>query len=183
MERLLVLYHMSDKNFINYNWMSTVADHVLDFDESFYIGAGVSRLHKKDNLDPSKVEEDDIVFVKTDYIYHGNFINILKLIKNKFTLISAGSSYNVSFGHPSYLDILNSDKVKYWFCTNPPNIDHPKLIAMPIGFEEKEREGGDQEGYKKHWDNKLRWEIKLINFICLIILWATTPAEIKTSNT
>ena len=141
--------------------MPTVADHVLDFDDSFYINAGISRLHKKDNLDPSKVKEDDIVFVKTDYIYHGEFINILKLIKNKFTLVSAGSSYNVSYGHPSYLDILNSDKVKHWFCTNPPNIDHPKLTAMPIGFEEKEREGGDQEVIKKHWDNKLRWEDKV----------------------
>jgi len=141
--------------------MPTVADHVLDFDDSFYINLGISRLHKKDDLDPSKVKEGDIVFVKTDYIYHGEFIKILKLIKNKFTLISAGSSYNVSLGHPSYLDILNSDKVKYWFCTNPPNIDRPKLIAMPIGFEEKEREGGDQEVIKKHWDNKLRWEDKI----------------------
>ena len=32
---------------------------------------------------------------------------------------------------------------------------------MPIGFEEKEREGGDQEVIKKHWDNKLRWENKI----------------------
>ena len=147
--------------FINYNWMPTVADHVLDFDDSFYVNAGISRLHQKENLHPDEVKEGDIVFVKTDYIYHGQFINILKLIKNKFTLISAGSSYNVSLGHPSYLDILNSDKVKYWFCTNPPNIDHPKLIATPIGFEEKEREGGDQEVIKKHWDNKLRWDDKI----------------------
>ena len=148
-------------DFINYNWMPTISDHVIDSDDNFYINAGISRLHQKENLQPEDVKENDIVFVKTDYIYHGQFINVLKLIKNKFTLISAGSSYNVSYGHPSYLDILNSDKVKYWFCTNPPNIDHPKLIGMPIGFEEKEREGGDQEVIKKHWDNKLRWEDKI----------------------
>jgi len=152
---------MSDLHFINYNWMPTVADHVLDFDESFYIGAGVSRLHKKNHLDPAEVKEGDIVFVKTDYIYQGYFIDALKLIKNKFTLISGISAHNVELGHSSYLDILNSDKVKYWFCTNPPNVDSLKIIGLPIGFEEKEREGGDQEVIKKHWDNKLRWEDKI----------------------
>ena len=78
--------------------MPTVADHVLDFDESFYIGAGVSRLHKKNHLDPAEVKEGDIVFVKTDYIYHGYFVDVLKLIKNKFTLISGISAYNVESG-------------------------------------------------------------------------------------
>ena len=152
---------MSDLKFINYNWMPTVADHVIDFDNSFYVNAGISRLHQKENLQPEDVKDGDIVFVKTDYVYHGQFIDVLKLIKNKFTLITAGSSYNVSYGHPSYLDILNSDKIKYWFCTNPPNIDHPKLIAMPIGFEEKERAGGDQQIIKKHWDNNISWENKI----------------------
>ena len=33
--------------FINYNWMPTVADHILDFDESFYRNIGISRLHEK----------------------------------------------------------------------------------------------------------------------------------------
>jgi hypothetical protein len=162
--------------------MPTVADHVLDFDDSFYINAGISRLHQKENLQPDDVKEGDIVFVKTDYVYHGQFINILRLIKNKFTLITAGSSYNVSYGHPSYLDILNSDKVKYWFCTNPPNIDHPKLIAMPIGFEEKEREGGDQEVIKKHWDKKLRWENKINKLYLSYHTLGNNPSRDKNIN-
>ena len=141
--------------------MPTVSDHVIDFDNSFYVNAGTSRLHEKENLQPDDVKDGDIVFVKTDYIYHGQFIHVLKNIKNKFTLVTAVSSYNVSYGHPSYLDILGSEKIKYWFCTNPPNIDHPKLIGMPIGFEEKEREGGNQEIIRKHWDNKVAWEDKI----------------------
>ena len=31
-----------------------------------------------------------------------------------------------------------------WFCTNPPELPHRKLHAIPIGFEEYERPGGNQ---------------------------------------
>ena len=168
--------------FINYNWMPTVADHILDFDESFYRNIGISRLHEKNNFNPAEVKDGDIIFVKTDYIHHGYFVDVLKLIKNKFTLISGISAHNVELGHSSYLDILNSDKVKYWFCTNPPNIDHPKLIAMPIGFEEKEREGGNQEVIKKHWDNKLRWEDKINKLYLSYHTLGNNPSRDKNIN-
>jgi len=150
---------MSD--FINYNWMPTIADHCLDSPEEFYINAGVSRLHDKFEFNPEDVKEDDIIFVKTDYIYNGNFINLLKAIKHKFTLISAISSYNVGLGHPSYIDIINSDKIKHWFCTNPPDVDSEKVTGLPIGFEEREREGGNQEVIRKHWKDKPRWQDKI----------------------
>ena len=74
---------MSDLQFINYNWMPTVADHVVDASEDFYKGAGVSRLHDKNSINPLEVKDGDIVFVKTDYIYHGEFQKfILPKIKN-----------------------------------------------------------------------------------------------------
>ena len=148
-------------NFINYNWMPTIADHCLDAPEEFYINAGVSRLHDKCEFNPEDVKEDDIIFVKTDYIYNGYFINLLNAIKNKFTLVSGISSYNVGLGHPSYIDILNSNKVKHWFCTNPPDVDSKKITGLPIGFEEKEREGGNQEVARKHWKDKPRWQDKI----------------------
>jgi len=31
------------------------------------------------------------------------------------------------------------------------------LIPIPIGFEEKERDGGNQEILRKHWNNKTYW--------------------------
>jgi len=135
-----------NNNFINYNWMPTIADHVLDLDESFYIGAGVSRLHNIDSFDPDLVNEGDVIFVKTDFIFNGQFQNlILPKIKNPFKLISAISSYHIGSNNNSYLKILNSDKLIRWSCTNPPEVDNDKIIPLPIGFEEKERDGGNQE--------------------------------------
>ena len=141
--------------------MPLVANHCWDSPKEFYASVGVSRLHDKDGINPDEVKKDDIVFVKTDYIYNGNFINLLKAIKHKFTLISAISSYNVGLGHPSYIDIINSDKIKHWFCTNPPNVDSEKVTGLPIGFEEREREGGNQEVIRKHWKDKPRWQDKI----------------------
>ena len=51
--------------------MPCVADHVLDLQESFYRSAGVSRLHSSDTFDPSKVQDGDLIFVKTDFIFNG----------------------------------------------------------------------------------------------------------------
>ena len=159
MEGDKILMDINNDSFICYNWMPTVADHCLDHSEHFYQWAGVSRLHNHDDINPKNIKENDVVFVKTDEIYNGNFQkNILPRIKNKFTLISGISSYNIgSNGDLSYLDIVNNSRVKYWFCTNPPDVDTDKIIPLPIGFEERERDGGNQEVLKKHWDDKMCW--------------------------
>ena len=65
------MYRFNDLTFICYNWMPCVADHVLDLQESFYRSAGVSRLHSSDTFDPSKVQDGDLIFVKTDFIFNG----------------------------------------------------------------------------------------------------------------
>ena len=51
-------------NFINYNWMPTISDHVLDLDETFYREAGVSRLHNVDFFNPETVKPNDIFLSK-----------------------------------------------------------------------------------------------------------------------
>ena len=137
-----------DLKFINYNWMPTIADHVLDVGEDFYKGAGVSRLHNKNYINPLEIENGDIVFVKTDYIYHGQFQKvILPKIKNNFTLISGISSFDVTKGS-EISSIINNPFLKKWYCTNAPAISE-KIIPIPIGFEEKERVGGDQQEIDK----------------------------------
>jgi len=149
---------------ISYNWMPTVADHIIDHSEDFYRSAGVSRLHNVDSMDPAAVEENDIVFVKTDEIYNGVFQkDVLPQIKNRFTLISGISSYTVGRnGDQSYLDILNNKILKYWFCTNPPSVYYnDKIIPIPIGFEEKERDGGNQEVLNNQQSLKVEWEDKV----------------------
>ena len=162
---------------INYNWMPTVADHIFDHSADFYRSAGVSRLHNVDSIDPSTVKENDIIFVKTDEIYNGVFQkNILPNIKNKFTLISGISSYTVGRnGDQSYLDILNNTNLKYWFCTNPPPVDNDKIIPIPIGFEEIERDGGNQAVLQNQQSLKSKWEDKLDMFYLPFHTASTNP--------
>lgn len=138
--------------------MPTIADHCLDHSEEFYISAGVSRLHDHQGLEPEDVMEDDIVFVKTDYLHDWTFQrDFLPKIKNRFTLVTGISSYNIQ-GKES--DIIENENVKYWFCTNPPSTKSKKMIPLPIGFEEKEREGGNQEILRSRWEKKREWNYK-----------------------
>ena len=122
-------------SFICYNWMPLVANHALDYSDEFYRSAGVSKLHNMDNLKPEDVKNKDIIFVKTDYIFNGIFQrDYLPKLKNKFTLISAGSSYHIgSNGNMSYLKILNSPNLLKWYCTNPPSVKNHKIVPLPIG--------------------------------------------------
>tara|TARA_B100000214_G_scaffold274104_1_gene204233 strand:- start:3539 stop:4444 length:906 start_codon:yes stop_codon:yes gene_type:complete len=139
-----------------YNYMTLEADHCLDHPLDYYKRAGCGRIHNKDVLDPLEVKKGDSVFVKTDYIFHGIFQkDILEQIKNPFILISGVSSYQPGAnGDNSYLKILQDSRVMKWFCTNPPDIKSEKIVPIPIGFEEPEREGGNQE-VLSHYNRKI----------------------------
>jgi hypothetical protein len=130
-----------------YNYMTLEADHCLDHSLGFYENAGCGRIHNKETFNPSDVREGDSVFVKTDYIFHGIFQrDILEQIRNPFILISGVSSYQPGAnGDSSYLRILQDKNVIKWFCTNPPDTESKKIVPIPIGFEEREREGGNQK--------------------------------------
>ena len=141
---------------INYNWMPTIAEHCLDLAEKFYASVGVSRLHNHSEFNPESVVEDDVVFVKTDFIHNEIFQKeYLPKIKNRFTLITGISSYSVGGKHR---EILSNDLVKHWFCTNPPS--SKEVIPLPIGFEEKERAGGNQEVLNLAMKNAPKWSAK-----------------------
>ena len=156
--------------------MPTVADHVLDASEDFYKGAGVSRLHQKDFINPSEVREGDIVFVKTDYIYNGEFQKfVLPKIVNKFTLISGISAFDVTKGH-EVDSIVSNPFLKKWYCTNAPRNLSQKIIPIPIGFEEKERAGGNQSTIKHFHKNKKSFKNKK-NKILLPYHTASTNPE------
>lgn len=153
---------MYDDFFICYNWMPLVADHCVDHSSEFYKSAGVSRLHNHSDMNPNDVKKNDIVFVKTDELYNGFFQNnIFPHIDNEFTLVSGISSYNVGAnGDMSYIKMLESPKLKKWFCTNPPRVDSEKIMPLPIGFEEPDRDGGNQDVITNAWNNQKSWEEK-----------------------
>ena len=124
--------------------MPVVAKWVVDYPDSYYRTHGVSSIHNNTFLNQeniSLIEEGDIVFVKTDFLKDGSFQQqILPNIQVPFVLISGVSSNSVD----NYESLLNEEKILKWFCTNPP-CEHEKVVGIPIGFEEKERDGGNQE--------------------------------------
>jgi len=142
--------------FICYNWMPLVADHIMDFKEDFYKQHGVSRLHNCDTFDPLKVKHNDLIFVKTDFIVSGYFNDaILDKLYNKFNIITGISSYQLGRDDDGAIHkILEHPGLNKMFCVHPPDIDNEKIIPLPIGFEEKERDGGNHEVLKRCYDSR-----------------------------
>jgi len=133
--------------FICYNWMPTVANHVLDMPREEYFKAGVTPLHNRENFNPYHVKDDDLIFVKTDFIVNGKFQReYLNKIYKRFNIITGVSSYNLGRdGGDIYKYVLEHPNLNKWFCTNPPNIESNKIVPLPIGFEEPSRVGGNQK--------------------------------------
>jgi len=138
-----------DDKLIFYNWMPCIADWSMDCTDEFYRSNSVSRICNPPDLTENTindVKENDIIFVKTDYLKSNYFqTEVLPRIKVPFKLVSGISSYTVD----NYQPIIDNELCVKWFCTNPP-VDHKKVVGIPIGFEEKERAGGDQELLKKY---------------------------------
>ena len=134
---------MSVPRYISYNWLGALADHCMDKSADYYRRAGTTRLHNK-NLRPEAVRPGDVVFVKTDYIYSGIFQKeVLPYITNPFILVSGTSDRPAAGGAPVG-PILESPLVLKWCCTNVSNLHNSKIYPVPLGFQEKDRGGGDQ---------------------------------------
>ena len=143
---------------INYNFMTLTSNKSLDLDETFYINAGVSKVNDHTF---NGYEDGGILFVKTDFIVDGTFQNnFLNNINKEFVLITGVSSYDTD-KNKSYTDILNHPKLIKWFCTNPPKIQHRKISWLPIGFQEKERAGGNVTLLDNFYLNHKSWGEKL----------------------
>lgn len=91
------------------------------------------------DLDPSKVETGDLLFVKTDYIE--DFFSIIHpYISNRYILITHNSDYAVPGNCAHHLD---DDMIIAWFGQNVENCAHPKLHPIPIGIANKCWSHGD----------------------------------------
>tara|TARA_R110000796_G_scaffold94788_1_gene199700 strand:+ start:297 stop:1166 length:870 start_codon:yes stop_codon:yes gene_type:complete len=148
--------------FICYNWFPMVADHVVDLPESFYTKHGISRLHSCDHFDPKSVGEGDVIFVKTDFIVNGYFNkNVLPYLNKKFSLITGISSYQLGRDDAGAVsEILANKNLNKLFCVHPPAIEDDKIVPLPIGFEEKERDGGNQNVINFHYHMKKKFSLK-----------------------
>ena len=134
--------------YICYNWMPLIADHVMDLSEQFYASAQTSRLHHVDTFNPYLVMDNDLIFVKTDFIVDRSFASSFldKIAHRRFNLITGISSYHIGRDDGgAYKYILEHPCLNKWICTNPPPEPHHKIVPIPIGFEEPDRPGGDQK--------------------------------------
>jgi hypothetical protein len=140
---------------ICYNWIPLVADYAIDFPQEFYKQWGVERLHDKEMWQPNEIKnmkENDIIFVKTDFIINKEFQNNwLNEIKTPFNLVTGVSSYLVDRDMETsddYKEILNNEYLQNWFCTNPPKEENEKIHTLPIGFSEPNRLSSNQNTLK-----------------------------------
>jgi len=165
--------------FICYNWIGLVADMHMDQDAAFYERAGISKLYNEKNsifYKPtshprelmneadslgewaSQSRPTDLITVKADYIYGGFFQYARKYISHPYTLLSGISA--LGLGGPGYKfkgatacedisSIVEDSNLMHWYCTNAPQDVSDKIIPIPIGFQEKEREGGNPETLAK----------------------------------
>lgn len=88
-------------------------------------------------FNPVNVERGDIVFVKHDFL--DLFFNCLhRKIRYQYILIT----HNSSSAMPGiYKKFLDQPKIIAWFGINP-DINHPKFINIPLGFENEHWSAG-----------------------------------------
>jgi len=165
-----LLEKMLEKNddiFIYYNYYPKLAKHIIDIPLRAYKSAGVIPVHDYPTFEPLFVEEGDIIFVKTDLLdyFFGYYFN---LIDNKFILLSGVSDIEVGEKYKKYVE---HDKIIKWFGTNM-TMKHPKTQILPIGFEEAERNGGNQKLLVSLFKNRKEFKNKE-NKICVTYLGNT----------
>lgn len=81
------------------------------------------------NLDPKKIKNSDIIFLKTDYL-NSFFSAIHPKIEYNYILITHNSDYAAPGMYAKYLD---DHKIICWFGMNP-SCKHEKFISIPIGI-------------------------------------------------
>jgi hypothetical protein len=105
--------------YITGDTIRSFADHVFDetTDTADWAGRAVS------------VQHGDIVFLKTDYMAQF-FEGAFPRVRHNFVLATHNSDSSAPATFGAYLD---DPKLLAWYAMNP-DIVHPKLVPMPIGF-------------------------------------------------
>lgn len=152
-----------EETFLFYNYLPLLADHILDFPLQRY-PRGIIPRHNYPLFYPSNVKDGDVIFVKSDLLGIFFFRGLPK-INAKFYLLSGIAGKDVGQEFESY---VNNDKIIKWVGCNLL-FTHPKVLKIPIGFEEVERcvggpasgEGGDQKLLKKLYNSRRNFDEKM----------------------
>jgi len=103
------------------------------------------------------IKKPEIIYVKTDFLNEFFQYAVPKIVEGQFILITHNSDYCVSEEHLSY---LNHEKLLKWFGQNC-QIEHPKLIPIPIGIANSEFEHGNTNVLLESMKSKVIQENKL----------------------
>ena len=153
-----------EETFLFYDYIPILAKHVLDFPIERYTQYGLKPKHNYPPFNINNIKENDIIFVKTDLLPYF-FNNIFNNIRNKFILLTGVAGLDVTLQYKTFLD---NDKLIKWIGCNIC-FEHPKVVKIPIGFEEPERcrngsadkgIGGDQLLLKELYDKRKKIEEK-----------------------
>ena len=136
--------------FLFYNYLPKLADHILDIK---YNNRKVHHSYPKFIID--NIKDNDIIFVKTDLLRFF-FKNYYPKINVTFNLITGVAGKDVD---DIFIKYLNENKIIKWIGCNIV-FEHPKILKIPIGFEENELAGGDQQLLKTVYYNKLNIHTK-----------------------
>ena len=119
--------------------------HLLDITNTCpYVSSGCFFFHSNfvyvehfKNVEPKRLNDGDLVFVKTNLLEEF-FNKIFKKINKKIILISHHDDDPTNKGHEIYLK--NDSKLIAWYSTNP-GFFHKKHIPIPLGLQSNYLEG------------------------------------------
>ena len=132
-----------------YNRLPLLANVVYDID---YSGTGVKAQHAYPYHEP--LTKGDVVFVKTDYL---DWFLANRSIDAPITLVTGVS--DLSPTNEQCRKIRVHPNIKRWIGCNIPASD-PKIVKLPIGSGEPEREYGNHETLRRLHEARIPWNYK-----------------------
>lgn len=149
--------------FLYYNYLPILAKHILDFPINRY-PKGIIPRHNYPEFNPKNIKNGDIVFVKSDLLPLF-FTKFFQHINNKFYLLSGVAGLDIP--ERAIKSVIENDKILKWIGCNLL-FSHPKIMKIPIAFEEVERsingpatgEGGDQNSLKMLYNSRIKFKNK-----------------------
>jgi len=116
-------------NYIRYNSLPSLADHILDHPVEYYKGWGVTVAHNK-SIGLKEVNQYDSVFVNADLIEQ--YLDILTNIKVPYHLISGNADRIIP---AETIQKVLQTKIVTWTGHNFSKIDD-RFLQIPMGFTE-----------------------------------------------
>jgi hypothetical protein len=152
------------------NRLPLLANVVYDID---YSGSGVKAQHTYPYHEP--LTKGDVVFVKTDYL---DWFLANRSIDAPITLVTGVS--DLSPTNEQCRKIRVNPNIKRWIGCNIP-VSDPKIIKVPIGSGEPEREYGNHETLQRLHEGRIPWEDKK-DEVCIPYHGATHESRVLEST-